>query len=60
MGDGSSQCEECGYSSKKGKRKQRREDEDSAWRREISMEAGMLHGVDAYNDAMGYSLDHLD
>ena len=24
------------------------------WRREIAMEAGMLHGVDAYNEAMGY------
>lgn len=27
---------------------------DREWRREIAMEAGMLHGVDAYNDAMGY------
>ena len=24
------------------------------WRREIALEAGMLHGVDAYNEAMGY------
>ena len=24
------------------------------WRREMAMEAGMLHGVDAYNEAMGY------
>ena len=24
------------------------------WRREIAQEAGMLHGVDAYNEAMGY------
>ena len=26
----------------------------SEWRRERAMEAGMLHGVEAYNDAMGY------
>ena len=24
------------------------------WRREIAMEEGMLHGVDAYNEVMGY------
>lgn len=34
--------------------------EDRAWQREIAMEAGMLHGVDAYNDAMGYSLEPND
>lgn len=28
--------------------------EDEEWRREIAMEAGMLHGVDAYNEVMGY------
>jgi hypothetical protein len=34
----------------------RRELEQSttAWRRERAMEAGMLHGVEAYNDEMGY------
>ena len=31
--------------------------EHAAWRREIAMETGMLHGVDAYNDAMGQSLE---
>lgn len=31
--------------------------DDSDWQREIAMEAGMLGGCDAYNDAMGYSLD---
>jgi hypothetical protein len=31
-----------------------REREDREWRREIAMEAGMLGGVMAYNDAMGY------
>jgi len=30
------------------------EDIDDSWRREIAHEAGMLHGVDAYNEAMGY------
>lgn len=24
------------------------------WKREIAMEAGMLHGVDAYNEVMGW------
>ena len=36
------------------------DDEDGAWRREIAMEAGMLHGVDAYNDAMGCSAEEPD
>lgn len=27
---------------------------DAEWQREIAMEAGMLYGVDAYNDEMGY------
>ncbi len=30
------------------------ETDDADGRREIAMEAGMLHGVGAYNDAMGY------
>jgi hypothetical protein len=34
--------------------------EDAAWRQEIAMEAGMLHGVDAYNDAMGQPLGEGD
>lgn len=29
-------------------------DDGGDWRRERAMEAGMLHGCDAYNDAMGY------
>ena len=33
--------------------RKRREDHDE-WRREIAREAGMLHGIDAYNDEMGY------
>lgn len=28
--------------------------DDSEWRREIAMEAGMAFGCDGYNDAMGY------
>lgn len=31
--------------------------EDEDWRRELAVEAGMLHGVDAYNDAMGCSAE---
>lgn len=27
---------------------------DNEWLREQAMEAGMLHGIDAYNDMMGY------
>lgn len=33
------------------------EDDGGAWQRELAMEAGMLHGIDAYNDAMGCSLE---
>lgn len=29
------------------------DDIDEKWRREIAQEAGMLHGVDAYNEVMG-------
>lgn len=29
-------------------------DSDDDWRREIAMEAGMLHGVDGYNEVMGW------
>lgn len=28
--------------------------DDRAWRREQAMEAGMLHGVEAFNERMGY------
>lgn len=27
---------------------------DAAWRREIAMEEGMLQGIDAYNEIMGW------
>ncbi len=37
---------------KESKRMGRQEDLD--WQREIAMEAGMLHGCEAYNDEMGY------
>ena len=36
-------------------RPRRRDDGDDEWRREQAMQAGMGLGVDAYNDAMGYS-----
>lgn len=32
-------------------------DSDAEWRREMAMEAGMLGGVNAYNDFMGYGLE---
>lgn len=35
-------------------RERREAEDDRAWAREIAVEAGMLHGTDAYNDAMGY------
>lgn len=37
-------------------RRHRRENarSDREWQRERAMEAGMLHGVEAYNDEMGY------
>jgi hypothetical protein len=28
--------------------------DDRAWRQEMAMEAGMLHGAQGYNDVMGY------
>lgn len=32
----------------------KRDNGDEEWRREIANEAGMLHGVQAYNEVMGY------
>lgn len=29
-------------------------DDAQDWKRELAMEAGMLHGVDAFNDEMGF------
>lgn len=31
-----------------------RRSDDGEWRREIAMQAGMMGGCDAYNEAMGY------
>jgi hypothetical protein len=31
-----------------------RSNSDQDWKREQAMEAGMLHGIDAYNDSYGY------
>lgn len=36
------------------------DDDDDDWRREQAMEAGMLHGVHAYNDAMGWDVETDD
>jgi hypothetical protein len=30
---------------------------DAAWEQEMAMEAGMLHGIDAYNEEMGFNLE---
>lgn len=35
-------------------RPDRRPVRDGGWRREMAMEAGMLHGVEAYNEVLGY------
>jgi hypothetical protein len=35
-------------------RPRKRRDEDAEWRHEIAMEAGMLHGCEAYNETMGW------
>jgi hypothetical protein len=32
----------------------KRKDNDDDWRREIANEAGMLHGVEAFNEVMGW------
>ena len=40
---------------RKNPRFQRVTDDD--WRREQAMEAGMLHGVDAYNEIMGWEVE---
>jgi hypothetical protein len=34
--------------------RQELEHSDGEWRRERATEASMLHGTEAYNDAMGY------
>jgi hypothetical protein len=36
------------------RRRRELEGSDAEWRRERAMEAGMLHGIEAYNDEMGY------
>ena len=36
------------------RRRRELERSDREWQRERAMEAGMLHGVEAYNDEMGY------
>lgn len=36
-------------------RRDHKPSDDSDWRHEMAREAGMLHGVEAYNDEMGWS-----
>ena len=38
-------------------KKKRAEAEDASWRNEIAMEAGMLGGCSAYNEAMGWDTE---
>lgn len=38
----------------KTKRRRKLSKDDEEWLKEQAMEAGMLHGIDAYNDMMGY------
>ena len=33
------------------------DEDDDDWRHEMAMEAGMLHGIDAYNEAMGWDVE---
>ena len=33
------------------------EDDDDDWRQEMAMEAGMLHGINAYNEVMGWDVE---
>jgi len=33
---------------------------DDDWKREQAMQEGMMHGVEAYNDAMGWSTEESD
>lgn len=54
-------CDECGdtttdYMVESFARE--READNRAWQRELAMEAGMLHGIDAYNEAMGCEVDY--
>jgi hypothetical protein len=46
-------CKACGGSGRSAPI-QAKQSVDREWQREIAMEAGMLHGVHAYNEAMGY------
>ena len=31
--------------------------DNQRWRQEVAMESGMLHGVDAYNESLGQSIN---
>jgi hypothetical protein len=36
------------------------DDGDDGWEEEIAMEAGMLGGVEAYNEVRGYDVDEVE
>lgn len=42
------------------RRRRELERSDAEWQRERAMEAGMLHGIEAYNDEMGFFVGHED
>ena len=33
------------------------DEDDDDWRQEMAMEAGMLHGINAYNEVMGWDVE---
>lgn len=49
-------CHQCGKECKE----KYCSDDCREWAHEIAMEAGMLHGMDAYNDALGQSTGHRE
>jgi hypothetical protein len=62
-GDDLWSCADCDHTADDGTIKdeaREREADNRAWQREMAMEAGMLHGVDAYNEMMGYDVGPED
>jgi hypothetical protein len=53
-------CNDCFEAIESEDLHQTAEDYDADWSREMAMEAGMLHGIDAYNDARGCSCHPYD
>jgi hypothetical protein len=58
--DGGKACVAAGYIDAREEPEAPEEKDDAGdreWRREIAMQEGMAHGVEAYNDAMGWSTE---